>query len=265
METSEAAPGDIVTIAGIADIFVGETITTDPDAEPLPAITIDPPTLKMEFTVNDSPFAGKEGKYVTSRNIRERLERELEMNVGLQVDFDAGENTYMVSGRGELHLSVLIEGMRREGYELQVGSPQVIYHEENHKRLEPIESVTIIVPEAMSGTVMEHLGKRKGIVQDMQSDGVNTTLRFEVPTRGLLGFRTVFTIETKGEGIMYSSFARYDEYRGDIAKREVGSLISGFTGTSTAYALWNLEERGPLFIEPGTEVYEGMIIGEHLK
>ena len=265
VEVPEAFAGDIITIAGIADIFVGETVCGDPSVEALPAITIDPPTLRMEFTVNDSPYAGKEGKLVTSRNIRERLERELEMNVGLAVDFDCGENKFMVSGRGELHLSVLIEDMRREGYELQVGAPEVIYQMDGHKKMEPIESVTIIVPETMSGVVMEHLGKRRGIVKNMMTVSTTTTLEFEVPTRGLLGFRTVFTIDTKGEGIMYSSFSHYDEYRGEIPKREVGSMISGFTGTSTAYALWNLEDRGPLLIEPGTEVYEGMIIGEHLK
>lgn len=265
-EVDAAEAGDIVTIAGIPDIYVGETISSSADAEAMPAITIDEPTLKMEFRVNDSPFAGKEGKYVTSRNIRERLEKELEMNVGLKVDFENSDgNGYTVSGRGELHLSVLIESMRREGYELSVGCPQVIFHEENGKKLEPIEQVTIFVPEADSGSIIESLGKRKGLIKNMDSKNGITNLEFEVPTRGLLGFRSQFVTLTKGEGIMYSSFSHYDEFKGNIEKREVGSMISGFPGVAMAYSLWNLEERGPIFIDPQTEVYEGMVIGEHLK
>jgi len=265
MEVSEAEAGDIVTIAGIPDIFVGETISSDANAEAMPSIHIDEPTLRMEFLVNDSPFAGKEGKLVTSRNIRERLEKELEMNVGLKIDFDAIDNGYLVSGRGELHLSVLIETMRREGFELQVGAPKVIFHEEGVKKLEPIENVVVWAPEYCAGTIIELLGKRKGLMKDMKTENGITSMEFEVPTRGLLGFRSMFIVETKGEGIMYSSFSHYDEYRGEITKRDVGSMISGFPGTAMAYSLWNLEERGPILIEPGTEVYEGMIIGEHLK
>lgn len=267
VETDMAEAGDIVTIAGIADIYVGETITSVADVSlAMPAITIDEPTLKMEFGVNSSPFAGKEGKFVTSRQIRDRLERELEMNVGLKVDFENSDgSTFMVSGRGELHLSVLIETMRREGFELQVGAPEVIFKMEGHKKHEPIEQVVVSVPEAFSGTVIEQLGKRKGIIKNMQTENGITNLEFDVPTRGLLGFRSIFTVETKGEGIIYSSFSHYEEYKGEIAKRDVGSMISGFPGTAMAYSLWNLQERGPILIEPGAELYEGMIIGEHLK
>ena len=267
IEVKEGVAGDIITIAGIADIFVGETVVADANAEPLPAITIDEPTLTMEFLVNDSPFAGREGKFVTSRQIRDRLEHELEMNVGLKIDFDSGEgSTYKVSGRGELHLSVLVETMRREGYELQVGSPQVIFHEvAGGKKQEPIENVVMWVPEETSGTIFEMLGKRKGLVKNMLTENGVTYMEFEVPTRGLLGFRSRFVIETKGEGIMYSSFDHYEDYKGPIEKRDVGSMISGFGGTAMAYSLWNLEDRGPILIEPGTEVYEAMIIGEHLK
>lgn len=265
IEVTEAEAGDIITLAGIPDIFVGETISSVPDAEAMAPITIDEPTLKMEFMVNSSPFAGREGKYVTSRNIRDRLEKELEMNVGLKVDLDSDGNGYVVSGRGELHLSVLIETMRREGFELQVGAPQVIFHEVAGKKMEPMENVVIWVPENCSGTIIEHLGKRKGLMTDMKTENGITSMEFEVPTRGLLGFRSIFTVDTKGEGIMYSSFSRYDEYKGAIEKREVGSMISGFPGTAMAYSLWKLEERGPILIEPATEVYEGMVIGEHLK
>lgn len=266
IEVNEGEAGDIITIAGIPDIYVGETISADPNAEAMPAITIDEPTLTMEFLVNDSPFAGKEGKFVTSRQIRDRLEKEMEMNVGLKIDFENSDgNSYKVSGRGELHLSVLVETMRREGFELQVGSPQVIFHENNGKKQEPIENVVMWVPEETSGAIFEMLGKRKGIVKNMLTENGITNMEFEVPTRGLLGFRSRFTIETKGEGIVYSSFDRYDDYKGPIEKRDVGSMISGFAGTAMAFSLWNLEDRGPILIEPGTEVYEGMIIGEHLK
>lgn len=265
-EVTTAEAGDIVTIAGISDIYVGETVSSVPEFEPMPAITIDEPTLKMEFRVNDSPFAGKEGKYVTSRNIRERLEKELEMNVGLKVDFEGSDgNGYNVSGRGELHLSVLIESMRREGFELCVGAPQVIFHEEGGKKQEPIEQVTVFVPESDAGSIIEALGKRKGLVKNMDTKNGITNLEFEVPTRGLLGFRSQFVTQTKGEGIIYSAFSHYEDYKGTIEKREVGSMISGVGGSAMAYSLWKLEERGPIFIDPQTEVYEGMVIGEHLK
>ena len=267
IEVEEGEAGDIITIAGIPDIYVGETVSTDPNTVAMPAITVDEPTLKMEFMVNDSPFAGKEGKYVTSRQIRERLEKETEMNVGLKIDFDGSDgNSYTVSGRGELHLSVLVETMRREGFELQVGCPQVIFHEvAGGKKQEPIENVVMGVPEDCSGTIFEMLGKRKGLCKNMNTVNGITNMEFEVPTRGLLGFRSRFVIETKGEGIIYSSFSHYEDYKGAIEKRDVGSMISGFAGTTMAYSLWKLEERGPILVEPGTELYEGMIIGEHLK
>lgn len=266
IEVDEGEAGDIITIAGIPDIYVGETVSTDANVVAMPAITVDAPTLKMEFMVNDSPFAGKEGKFVTSRQIRERLEKEMEMNVGLAIDFENSDgNSYNVSGRGELHLSVLVETMRREGFELQVGCPQVIFHEVAGKKQEPIENVVMWVPEDRSGTIFEMLGKRKGICKNMNTVNGIVNMEFEVPTRGLLGFRSRFVIETKGEGIIYSSFSHYDEFRGPIEKRDVGSMISGTPGLSMAYSLWKLEERGPILIEPAVELYEGMIIGEHLK
>ncbi len=266
VEVNEGEAGDIITIAGIPDIYVGETVCSDANAESMPAITVDEPTLTMEFLVNDSPFAGKEGKFVTSRQIRDRLEKEAEMNVGLKIDFENSDgNSYKVSGRGELHLSVLIESMRREGFELQVGSPQVIFHEKNGKKEEPIENVVMWVPEEASGTIFERLGKRKGICINMNTENGVTYMEFEVPTRGLLGFRSRFVIETKGEGIIYSSFDHYEEYKGAIEKRDVGSMISGFGGTTMAFSLYNLQDRGPILVEPAVEIYEGMIIGEHLK
>lgn len=266
MEVDAGEAGDIITIAGIPDIYVGETVCGDANATGMPPITVDEPTLTMEFLVNDSPFAGKEGKFVTSRQIRDRLEKEAEMNVGLKIDFENSDgNSYKVSGRGELHLSVLIESMRREGFELQVGSPQVIFHEKNGKKEEPIENVVMWVPEDASGTIFERLGKRKGICINMNTENGVTYMEFEVPTRGLLGFRSRFVIETKGEGIIYSSFDHYEEYKGAIEKRDVGSMISGFGGTTMAFSLYNLQDRGPILVEPAVEIYEGMIIGEHLK
>ena len=266
IEVDAGTAGDIITIAGIPDIYVGETVCADANAEAMPPITVDEPTLTMEFMVNDSPFAGKEGKFVTSRQIRDRLEKETEMNVGLKIDFENSDgNSYKVSGRGELHLSVLVETMRREGFELQVGAPQVIFHMVDGKKHEPIESVVMWVPETSSGTIFEMLGKRKGICKNMNTVNGITNMEFDVPTRGLLGFRSRFVIETKGEGIIYSSFDHYEEYKGAIDKRDVGSMISGFPGTAMAFSLYNLQDRGPILIEAGTEVYEGMIIGEHLK
>lgn len=264
VDTAEA--WDIVTISGIPDIYVWETVSTIAVAEAMPAITIDEPTLKMEFLVNDSPFAWKEWKLVTSRNIRDRLSKELEMNVWLKVDLDWSDgNTFMVSGRWELHLSVLIETMRREWFELQVGCPQVIFKEELGKKLEPIENVIAIVPESNTWTVIEKLGKRKWIMKDMKTENGITSMEFEVPTRWLLWFRSGFIIDTKWEWIMYSSFSHYEEFKWAIEKRDVGSMISWFPWTAMAYSLWNLEERWPILIEPGTDVYEWMIIWEHLK
>lgn len=264
VKAQEALAGDIVTIAGIPDIFVGETVSSIAGSEPMPAITIDSPTLKMEFLVNNSPFAGREGKFVTSRQIRDRLEKELETNVGLKIDFDSGDN-YEVAGRGELHLSVLIETMRREGYELQVWAPVVIMHEENGQKLEPVEKVTISVPSESAGSIIAELGKRKGEMTNMIDENGVTSLEFRVPTRGLLGFKSEFTTLTKGEGLLSSAFEEYAPYKGPIEKREVGSMISAEKWGTMAYSLWKLQERGPLFVEAATEVYEGMIIWEHLK
>ncbi|MCH8518426.1 translational GTPase TypA, partial [Candidatus Gracilibacteria bacterium] len=264
VKSAEAYAGDIVTIAGIADIFVGETIGGSENVEPMPAITIDEPTLRMEFLVNNSPFAGREGKMVTSRQIRDRLEKELETNVGLKIDFEGGDN-FIVSGRGELHLSVLIETMRREGFELQVGAPVVIMQEENGQKMEPIERVTISVPTETSGSVIAELGKRRGEMQNMFDENGITNLEFLVPTRGLLGFKSEFTTLTRGEGLLSSGFECYAPHKGHIEKRNRGSMISMENGTAMAYSIFNLQDRGMIFIKPQTELYEGMIIGESSK
>ncbi|MEK7545149.1 MAG: translational GTPase TypA [Patescibacteria group bacterium] len=262
-EIEEGIAGDIIALAGIPDIYVGETITNDENAEPLPSIRVDPPTLAMDFVVNNSPFAGREGKFVTSRHIRARLEKELETNVGLKLEISDGGDTFKVYGRGEMHLAVLIETMRREGYEMQVSQPEVIMQEIDGKRQEPIEYVVVNVPDEMTGTIIEALGKRKGEMKNMKSENGNTIVEFDVPTRGLLGFRSMFIVMTKGKGTFYHSFDHYEQHKGEIDKRTVGSLISGETGTAMGYSLWKLQERGPLFITPGTELYTGMVIGEH--
>ena len=265
VEVNEAHAGDIVTIAGIPDIYVGETISTNPDAEPLPAIKIDPPTISMNFLVNNSPFAGKEGKLVTTRHIRARLEKEKETNVGLKVEEVPGTDSYKVSGRGELHLAVLIETMRREGFELQVSQPKVICKEENGVKLEPIEQVIVDVPEEFVGTVIDMLAKRKGEMVDMRTREGHTRMEYKVPTRGLLGFRGEFIIETRGEGILTHSFIAYEPHKGRLPGKTRGSMISMETGTSVAYALWGLQERGKLFITPQMKIYVGMVIGESAK
>jgi len=264
VKAKEASAWDIVTIAWIPDIFVGETVAGVSWATPMPPITIDEPTLKMEFLVNNSPFAGKEGKFVTSRQIRDRLEKELETNVWLKIDFDSGDN-YQVAGRWELHLSVLIETMRREGFELQVWAPVVIMHEENGVKMEPIENVSISLPSGTEGSVIAELGKRKGMMTNMYEENGITNLEFSVPTRWLLGFKSEFTTMTKGEGLLSSSFDKFEAYKGPIEKREVWSMISMENGTAMAYSLWNLQDRGTIFIEPQTPIYEGMIIWESNK
>ncbi len=263
VEVSEVEAGDIVAIAGISDIYVGETITNNPDVEPLPAIRVDPPALAMDFMVNNSPFAGREGSILTSRNIRERLLKELETNVGLSVEMTNNTDTFKVYGRGEMHLSVVIESMRREGFELQVSQPQVVLQEIDGVSSEPVESVVVNVPKNMAGKIIEILSSRKGMMKNMSNEKSNTIMEFEITTRGLLGFRSTFVTLTRGEGTLYHSFSHFAPHCGKIEKRTVGSLISGMTGTTTAYALWKLQERGPIFIHPVTEVYEGMIIGEH--
>ncbi len=265
VEVQKAEAGDIVVLAGIPDVYVGETLCADQNAEAMPAITIDPPTLSMNFMVNDSPFAGKEGKFVTTRHIKARLEKEMETNVGLHIEEIPNSDAYKVSGRGELHLSVLLEAMRREGFEVQVSRPQVIMKEEGNQKLEPVEQVVIDVPEEFSGKIIELLSKRRGELVELKSENNQSRMEFKVPTRGLLGFRNDFIIETKGEGILSHSFVAYEPYKGDIPGRTRGSLISGENDSSMAYSLWKLEERGRLFIVPQTAMYEGMIIGECSK
>lgn len=262
-EIDEAVAGDIVAVAGLPEIFVGETITNDASVEALPAIKVDPPALAIEFMPNDSPFAGREGDFVTSRHIRDRLNKELETNVGLQIEDVANSDSIKVYGRGEMHIAVLIETMRREGFELQISQPEVIMQEIDGVKQEPIEMAVVNVPENMAGSIIEALGKRKGIMKNMKTENGNTMLEFEIPTRGLLGFRSVFLLLTRGEGTLYHSFDHFAPHVGAIDKRSVGSLISAETGATMAYSLWKLQERGPLFIGAATDVYEGMIIGEH--
>ena len=265
VEVPEAVAGDIVTVAGIPDIYVGETITTDENAEILPAIQIDPPTVSMTFLVNNSPFAGKEGTLVTTRHIKARLDKERETNVGLLVEEIPNSDSYKVSGRGELHLSVLIEQMRREGFELQVSRPEVILRDGPSGKEEPIEQVIIDVPEEFTGGIIDSLSRRKGELVDMKTEAAHTRMEFNVPTRGLLGFRGDFIIETRGEGILSHSFIAYEPYKGDLPGRTRGSIMSMLHGVATAYDLWKIQERGQLFIGPGTVMYEGMIIGESAK
>jgi GTP-binding protein len=264
VEAAQIEAGDIAMIAGLPDIFIGETITTDKDVEPLPAIAIDEPTIVLNFLVNNSPFAGREGKFVTTRQIHDRLERELEINVGLRVDF-AGGDTFKVAGRGELHIAILLENMRREGYEMQVSQPQVIIREENGKKLEPYEEVIVDTPQEYQGSIIERLGTRKFTMTDLKVHENQVRLTFEGPTRGLLGYRNQFVLDTKGEGIMSSRVVGFREYAGEIKKRQVGSMISMASGKALGYSLWNLQERGILYITPATEVYEGMVIGNTSK
>lgn len=260
---SEAGAGDIVMVAGLPDIYIGQTILENTEGELLPEITIDEPTLSLNVLVNDSPFGGKVGKFLTSRQIRERLERELEVNVGLQVKFD-GSNM-KVFGRGELHLAVLLENMRREGYEVSVSQPEVIIKEIDGVKSEPFEEVTVLVPDEFTGVVIEKIGNRKGIMNGMADDHGQKRLTFHVPTRGLLGYRNEFIIDTKGEGIMTSVFHAFMPYAGEIKKTEYGSMISMENGKALGFSLANLQERGVMYISPGTEVYTGMIVGYTTK
>ena len=264
VEAAEAQAGDIVLLAGLPDIFIGETVTTDASAEPLPAIAVDEPTITLNFLVNNSPFAGKEGKYVTSRQLREYLERELEVNVGLKVDFVSPDN-FKVSGRGELHIAILLENMRRSGYEMQVSQPQVIVREEEGVKLEPFEEVIIDTPSAYQGAIIERLSTRAFILQNLVQHDDSVRLTLEGPTRGLLGYRNQFVIDTKGEGIMSSRVVGFKPYAGEIKKRQVGSMVSMAPGKALGYALWGLQERGLLYIGPATEIYEGMVIGNTSK
>ena len=261
-EVEEAGLGDIIAVSGIMDANIGETIADASNPEALPFVEIDEPTLNMNFMVNDSPFAGKEGEFVTSRHLRDRLMKELETNVSLRVK-EITPDCFEVSGRGELHLSVLIETMRREGFELQVSKPTVIFKEENGKKLEPMEYLTIDVPEEFMGAVMEKMGPRKAEMVNMTS-AVNgyTRLEFVIPARGLIGFRNEFMTDTKGNGIMNHVFEGYAPYKGEIESRSRGSIVSFEQGEAIAYGLFNAQERGRLFITPGTPVYQGMVVGE---
>lgn len=265
IEKDVAYFGDIVTIAGCSDISIGDTICEKGIIDPLPPIHIEKPTLSMNFLVNSSPFAGRSGKYLTSRHIRERLERELETNVGLIVEELEGADGFKVSGRGELHLSILLENMRREGYELSVSKPEVLFEERDGKKFEPFEKVIINVPSDYSGTVINDLQERKATLEVITNNEENNYvhLEFSAPTRGLIGYRSSFITNTKGEGVMVRSFSEYKPCVGEISGRKNGVLVSMENGKALGYSLWNLEDRGTLIIEPATEVYVGMIIGIH--
>jgi GTP-binding protein len=264
IEQSHAFAGDIVMIAGLENINIGDTITDREDAEPLPAINVDEPTVSLQFLVNSSPFAGREGKYVTSRQIGDRLEKEKEINVGLQVE-PAGGDAYKVKGRGEMHIAILLENMRREGYELSVSQPQVIIKEEDGVKLEPFEEVTVDIPSEYQGAVIERLSNRGFIMQNMIVHENQVRLLFEGPTRGLLGYKNQFVVDTRGEGILASRFIEFRPYAGEIKKRQVGSMISMAAGKALGFSLWGLQDRGELYIGPGAEVYEGMVIGNTSK
>jgi GTP-binding protein len=264
VEIEEASAGNLVAVAGFADANIGETITCPNEPQALPLIKVDEPTLQMTFWVNDSPFAGQEGTYVTSRQLRDRLMRELETNVALRVEEADTPDKFLVSGRGELHLGILIETMRREGYEFQVSQPQVIYREINGQPCEPFECLVLDVPEEAVGSCIERLGQRRGEMQDMRvSTNGRTQLEFAIPARGLIGFRGEFLRITRGDGIMNHSFLDYRGLSGDVETRRNGVIIAFEEGTATFYALKNAEDRGVFFITPGTKVYKGMIVGEH--
>ncbi len=261
-----AEAGEIVALAGIEDIYIGETVSSAEDPQPLPRITVDEPTISMMFSVNTSPFAGREGKYVTSRKIRERLDKEVLANVAIRIESTETMDTFKVSGRGELQLAILIEMMRREGYELQVSKPEVITKRENGQLLEPIELTVIDCPDNFIGVVTEALGRRKGRMTKMINHGTGRVrMEFEIPSRGLIGFRSEFLTDTKGTGLLNTIFLRWDEWQGGISQRITGALVADRRGPATTYALYNLQERGELFARPGTEVYEGMVIGENAR
>jgi GTP-binding protein len=268
VQVKEAQAGDIVVLAGMSEVTIGDTICDPTDIKPLPPIIVEEPTMSMNFLVNTSPFAGKVGKFVTTRNIKERLEKELEVNVGLRVEAltDSSADGFKVYGRGELHLSVLIETMRREGFELGISRPEVVFHTDEHgKKLEPMEKVIVDVPTEYSGTAINKLNLRKGRMIDMDSNGIRDRVTYIVPTRGLIGFKTEFTNDSHGEGILVKSGIGYEEYKGAIEHRKNGALVSMANGTTLPYALNNLEDRGILFVGPQVDVYEGMIIGLHAK
>jgi GTP-binding protein len=262
LEVQEAFAGDMVVISGIEEISIGETICDPNNIEPMPMIEIEEPTLSMNFLINDSPFCGKSGKYVTNRHLKNRLDKELEVNVGLRVDaLDSVQDGYRVSGRGELHLSILLENMRREGYEVAVSKPQVLMKMIDGQRCEAVERVIAIVPDQFSGTVISELSIRKGIMETMHAEEGYTRVEFLVPTRGLLGYRSEFINVTRGEGVLIRSFFEFQPYKGEIPKRNNGVLVSQQGGVAMGYSLFNLSDRATMMIDAGTEVYEGMIIG----
>lgn len=266
VEVESAELGDLICVSGISDINIGETACSPDCIEPLPFVKIDEPTLSMNFIVNDSPFAGREGKFVTSRNLRDRLYKEVETNVSMRVEDTETTDTFKVSGRGELHLSILIETMRRQGYEFQVSRPKVIFKTIDGQLCEPMELLIVEVPEQYVGSVIEKLGSRRGELENMGTrDGGSTHLEFKIPSRGLIGYRSEFMTDTNGNGIMNQLFAGYEPYKGDIETRENGSIVVHETGMSTGYGLFNTQDRGRLFIGAGVEVYEGMIVGECAK
>jgi GTP-binding protein len=264
VDVLSAGAGDIVLVAGLSDIYIGETICSDAESEPLPAIAVDEPTIVLTFLVNNSPFAGKEGKFVTSRQIRERLERELEVNVGLRLSFPTPD-TFEVYGRGELHIAVLLETMRREGFELQVSQPKAIMKEEDGVVLEPFEEVVVDTPNEFQGVIIERLSNRGFVMQNMHAHDLTTRITFEGPTRGLLGYRNQFVVDTRGEGILASHFVGFRKYAGEIKKRAVGSMVTMVSGKTLGFSLWGLQDRGILYVGPAVEVYEGMVIGNTSK
>ncbi len=265
VEVQEAQAGDIVALAGIPEINIGDTVADINNPEALTPITIEEPTVKMTFGVNTSPFAGQEGQFSTSRNIKERLERELQNDVALRIEAGSGDGTFIVSGRGELHLSILIERMRREGFEIQVSRPQVIFRQEDGVKTEPFEEVSLECPEGMSGSVIEKMGRRKADMKDMRVESGIAYLQFEIPTRGLIGYRTEFMMDTRGQGVINTLFLGYRPFIGNIDGNPHGSLIAHETGESNSYGLTAAQERGQLFLGPGVKVYEGMVVGQNAK
>lgn len=264
-EIEEAEAGDIIALAGLEDVDISDTLCSQEKQEALESIAIEEPRISMNFIVNNSPFAGKDGKYVTTRNLSERLSKELKANVGLRVEMTDSTDSFKVSGRGELHLSILIENMRREGYEMQVSKPQVILKKIDDVICEPIEHVIIDVPEMFVGTVIERMGKRKGEMKNMITLNSSTRVEFFIPSRGLIGFRSEFMTDTKGEGILHHNFHAYEPYKGDIVQRQRGALVAMERGVASGYAMFKLQERAVFFVEPGTEVYEGMVVGENSR